>query len=91
MEVVRLTEREADWDGVVERVESGVTVKIMRGDQVLATVTPGEMAEPVPQRPTPHPSWKAAGIDWDEIRRFRDSLLYDPTNSVEEMRKQARY
>ena len=89
MDVVRIDERDVDWARLSECVESGAKVEVMRGEQVLATVTSGGPTGP--ERKAPHPSWKAAGVDWDEIRRFRDGLTYDPTNSVVEMRKQARY
>lgn len=88
MDAVRLDE---GWNlrELVERAEAGETVEIMRGDRVVAKVVPGE--PPRAERPESHPSWKEAGFDWDELRRFRESLPYDPTDSVEEMRRQARY
>jgi antitoxin (DNA-binding transcriptional repressor) of toxin-antitoxin stability system len=83
MDVLRFDEREVDWPGLVERVEAGATVEILRGGHVLATVTPGPR--------TPHPSWAGAGVDWDELRRFRESLPPDPVDSVAAMRGDARY
>lgn len=89
MDAVRLGEGRWELDKLVERVEAGETIDIMREGQVVAKMVPADAAQEEPH--VPHPSWKKAGIDWDEIRRFAATLPYDPTNSVVEMRKQARY
>lgn len=89
MEAIRLGEDRWELDDLVGRVEAGETIDIMREGRLVAKVVPAEPSEG--ERVAPHPSWKEAGVDWEEIRRFRESLPYDPTNSVVDMRKQARY
>lgn len=89
MDAVRLKEHELDVHAMIDRVEAGQTVEVVRDGRVVAKVSPPEPS--AAERPTPHPSWKEAGVDWDEIARFAATLKYDPTNSVVEMRKEARY
>ena len=89
MDTIRLDAREFDLDRALDEVSGGATVEITRDGRAVATLAP---VAPDPQtRPVPHPSWKEAGVDWDEIRRFAATLPYDPTNSVEEMRREYRY
>lgn len=89
MDAIRLDDGDWRLSDLVERVEAGESFEIVRGERVVATLAPGGPARPEPS--APHPSWREAGIDWDEIRRFAATLPYDPTNSVVEMRKLARY
>ena len=89
MDVVRLGEGRWELDELVERAEAGETVDIMREGRVVAKMVPAEPGRP--EKRESHPSWKEAGVDWDEIERFAKTLPHDPTNSVVEMRKKARY
>lgn len=88
MDAIRLDEHGFDLSGALERVEAGATVEITREGRPIATLTHIRTAD---NRSAPHPSWKEAGVDWDEIRRFRESLPYDPTNSVLAMREEEPY
>ncbi len=92
MDAIRLDAREFDIERALDEVQGGATVEITRDGRPVATLAPvWRDTHPASDRPAPHPSWKEAGVDWDEIRRFRESLPYDPTNSVEEMRREDRY
>ena len=91
MDAIRLDEHEFDLSEALDRVEEGVTMEITRDGRPVATLAPAEPDTDAGKRPAPHPSWKEAGVDWDEIRRFRESLPYDPTNSVLEMREEDPY
>ena len=89
MDAIRLDAREFDIERALHEVEGGATVEITRDGRPVATLAP--VAPDARARPAPHPSWKEAGVDWDEIRRFTATLPYDPTNSGEEMRREDRY
>ena len=92
MDAIKLDAREFDIDRALDEVQGGAPVEITRDGRPVATLAP--VAQDMPresERPAPRPSWKEAGVDGDEIRRFRESLPYDPTNSVEEMRREDRY
>ena len=91
MDAIRLDEHEFDLGRALDQVEAGTTVEITRDGRPAATLAPAAPGMSEGERPAPHPSWKEAGIDWDEIRRFAATLPYDPTNSVEEMRREDRY
>ena len=92
MDAIRLDAREFDIERALDEVEGGATVEITRDGRPVATLAPVPPDLPrESERPAPHPSWKEAGVDWDETRRFAATLPYDPTNSVEEMRREDRY
>lgn len=92
MDAIRLDAREFDIERALDEVQGGATVEITRDGRPIATLAPvAPDTPPASDRPAPHPSWKEAGVDWDEIRRFTATLPYDPTNSVEEMRREDRY
>ncbi|PAX07604.1 type II toxin-antitoxin system Phd/YefM family antitoxin [Sphingomonas lenta] len=89
MNAVRLGDSHWDLDEVVGRAEAGETVEIMRGERVVAKVVPVETGAVIaPKKLMTPDEWKAF---LREIEEFASTLKYDPTNSVEEMRKQARY
>lgn len=89
MDAVRLGEGHWKLDEVVGRAEAGETVEIMRGGRVVAKLVPaGNGAVTPPEKPMTHEEWRAF---LDELDRFRATLPYDPSNSVEEMRREARY
>ena len=91
MDAIRLDAREFDLDRALDEVAGGATVEIIRDGRPVATLAPVAANTRDVERPAPHPSLKEAGVDWDEIRRFAATLPYDPSNSVEEMRREARY
>lgn len=76
MNAVNLADAEGRWGELLDRVEAGETLAIMRGGKLVAQLTP----------PQPRPP-----IDWAAIDALRESLPYDATNSVFEMRKLDRY
>ncbi len=92
MDAIRHDERDFNLGRALDEVESGATVEITRDGRPVATLRP-LAPDPPPQATglSPHEQWLAAGVDWDEIARFAATLPYDPTNSVEEMRREARY
>jgi prevent-host-death family protein len=77
MESLNIAEGQARFSELVTRAESGETVEITRGGRPVCKLVPIES----PRQP----------IDWEAIRAFAATLPYDPTNSVEEMRKLDRY
>lgn len=89
MDAIRLDEGRWELDELVDRVEAGESIDIMRGGRLVANVVPVEVrALPEPAQPMTDVEWKALLA---EMRTFRASLPYDPSNSVEEMRREARY
>lgn len=89
MDAVRLGEGHWELDEVVGRAEAGETVEIMRGERVVAKLVPaGNNGLVPPERSVSEDEWRSL---LREIREFASTLKYDPTNSVEEMRKEARY
>ncbi len=88
MDAVRLGEGRWELDDLVGRAEAGETVDIMRGERVVAKLMPAEPHAPEQTLPD---STEARETIWEELRRFRATLPYDPSNSVEEMRREARY
>lgn len=92
MDGIRLDEHEFELSGALDRVEAGATVEITREGRPIAMLAPVVAEAPSQDADlSPREQWKAAGIDWEEIGRFAATLPYDPTNSVEEMRREARY
>ena len=91
MDAIRHDERDFDLGRALAEVESGATVEITRDGRPIATLAPVAPTTGENERAAPHPSWKEAGVDWDEIRRFRESLPYTPTNSVLAMREEDPY
>lgn len=77
MDAVRLGEGRWELDDLVERAEAGETIEIMRGERIVAKLTPAAKS--------------GKTVDLAAIRRVAETLAFDPRNSVEEMRKQARY
>ncbi len=92
MDAIRLDEHGFDLSGALDRVEAGATVEITREGRPIAMLTP-IAPEQLSQDGdlSPREQWKAAGVDWEEIGRFAATLPYDPTTSVVEMRREARY
>ena len=89
MDAIRLDEGNRELDKVVGRAEAGETVEIMRGERVVARIVPVETGAAIaPEKRMTQEEWRAF---LREIEEFASTLKYDPTNSVEEMRKQARY
>lgn len=89
MDAVRLDAGRWELDEVVGRAEAGETVEIMRGDKVVAKLVPAEPETMhAPERSATSEEWRTL---LDELRRGRESMPYDPSNSVEEMRREARY
>ena len=62
---------------MLERAAAGEELQISRAGRPVAKLVPAE-AEPKP-------------FDWGALKAFTDSLPLDPTESVVEMRKQARF
>lgn len=89
MDAVRLDGSRWELEEAVGRAEAGETVEIMRGGKVVAKLVPAE-PETVhgPERSITPKEWRAL---LDDLRRGRESMPYDPSNSVEEMRREARY
>lgn len=77
MDAVNLADAKARLSELIDRVEAGETVDILRRGKLVAKLTP------------PEPARQA--IDWEALDKLRASLPYDPTNSVVEMRKLDRY
>ena len=77
MEAVNLAEAKARLSELVGRAAAGEDVCISR------------RGEPIVRLVAIKPAKKT--IDWDALAAFRDSLPFDPTESVVEMRKQDRY
>lgn len=89
MDAVRLGEGHWELDELVGRAEAGETIDIMREGRLVAKVVPVETAAAIsPKKHMTPEEWKAF---LREIEEFASTLKHDPTNSVEEMRKQARY
>lgn len=72
-----LAEAKAHLSELIDRVEAGETVAITRRGKLVAHVAPAER----PLEP----------IDVDALAALTADLPYDPSNSVVEMRRQARY
>lgn len=77
MEGFNIAEAKAQFSELIGRAEAGETVEIMRRGKPVARIIPAER----PRKP----------IDWAAIDALRDSLPFDPLDTVAEMRKQARY
>lgn len=77
MEAVNLAEAKARLSELVGRAEAGEDIRISRRGKPAVKLVP---VEPLKRE-----------IDWAAIDRFRESLPYDPSNSVVEMRKLNRY
>lgn len=89
MDAVRLDEGRWELDEVVGRAEAGETVEIMRQGRIVAKVVPvgtGTMIGPA--KHMAQEEWRAL---LREIEEFASTLKPSATNSVVEMRKQARY
>lgn len=88
MDAVRLGEGRWELDELVGRAEAGETIHIMRGGRTVAKIVPVELH--ARERTSPE-KVEARKAIWEELRRVRATLPYDPSNSVEEMRREARY
>lgn len=80
MDAYNVAEAKTHFSALIERVEAGESVEIMRRGKPVARVVP--IAGP--KKP----------IDFEAIRRLRASLPPDPTNAadiVRQMRDEARY
>lgn len=77
MEMVNLAEAKARLSELVGRAKAGEDVQISRRGKPEVKLVPVE----APKQP----------FDWDALEAFTDSLTLDPSNSVVEMRRQARY
>lgn len=77
MEAVNLADAKARLSELVGRAEAGEDIQISRRGKPAVKLVPVEaLKQP---------------FDWNELKKFRDSLPHDPTSSVVEMRKLDRY
>lgn len=77
MEAVNLADAKARLSELVGRALSGEDIQISRRGKPAVRLVPLE-ADKQP-------------FDWAALKAFRETLTYDPTDSVVEMRKLARY
>lgn len=77
MDVYHHHGRDAELDGLLDRVEAGETVEIVRNGRPVAVMTPAAPSSP--------------SFNWDALKTLTDSMPYDPQSSVAELRERARY
>lgn len=83
MDRINLEDTRETLAEVIARVEAGETVIVTRGDAVVARIEPAA-AKPAPKKP----------IDFEMLKRIRDSLPYQEEPASEFMRRlrdEARY
>ncbi len=80
MDAYRISDADGTLNDLIGRVEAGESVDIERDGRVVARLVPS--TDPVQTPPR---------FDWENYFEQVRKLPFDPTNSVAEMRKQARY
>ncbi len=76
MDRINLDETQESLADVIARVEGGETVLVTRGDKVIARIEPTAQKFP-PKKP----------IDFERLKRVRDSLPYQHESAGEFMRR----
>jgi prevent-host-death family protein len=77
MDVYYHQSRDAELDGLLDRVAAGESVEIVRDGRPVAVL--------VPAGPSP------ASFDWDALKTLTDGMAFDQQSTVVEMRRNARY
>ncbi len=77
MDAYNVAEAKTHFSALVERVEAGDSVEIMRRGKPVARLIPIQQAK--------------QPVDLAALRKLTATLPFDPNNSVEEMRKLDRY
>lgn len=77
MEAVNLAQAKARLSELVGRAEAGEDIRISRRGRPAVKLVPVE----VPKQP----------FDWSALKAFTDTLPFDSTESVVELRRQSRY
>ncbi len=83
MDSINIADLKDELGTLIDRIEAGEAVQIMRDGQYFACVTPA--APPLPPRQP---------IDFDALEALAKSLPYDPTSArdlVRQMRDESRY
>ena len=83
MDTINIADLKDELGTLIDRLEKGEAVQIMRDGQYFACVTPA--APPLPPRQP---------IDFDALKALAKSLPYDPTSArdlVRQMRDESRY
>ncbi|MDP1027192.1 type II toxin-antitoxin system prevent-host-death family antitoxin [Sphingomonas sp. KR1UV-12] len=81
MDAYSLSDADARLNDLVDRAAAGERVEIERGGRIVARVIPAGIEAAAETR----------GFDWRAYFESIKHFPFDPTNSVVEMRKEARY